>query len=139
MCADLRLAADRLCWRCAADKIDFHTTDDLTDLDEVLGQSRALEAVKFGIGVRHEGYNLFVLGPPGVGKRTIVKQLLDRQASDDPRPADWCYVQNFEQSDKPKLLDLPAGSGVNLEQDMERLVEVGPPPDVRFPDISCFL
>lgn len=117
------LTPEKLCWRCPVEELGFQTTDELEDLGEVLGQSRALESVRFGIGIRHEGYNLFVLGPPGVGKRTIVRQLLQSQASDQPTPSDWCYVQNFEQSGKPRLLSLPAGRGVKLRQDMELLVD----------------
>lgn len=123
MSSDQRLATRQLCWRCPVDELGFQTTNELEDLDEVLGQSRALESVKFGIGMRHEGYNLFVLGPPGVGKRTIVRRLLETQASNEPTPADWCYVQNFEQPGKPNLLELPAGRGVTLQQDMQVLVE----------------
>ena len=42
-------------------------------MDEILGQERALEAVEFGIGIRQKGFNLFVLGPPGLGKQTMVR------------------------------------------------------------------
>ena len=83
----------------------------------------AVESVKFGIGMRHEGYNLFVLGPPGIGKRTIVRQLLETEADDEPTPSDWCYVENFQRSGKPNLLELPAGRGLKLRQDMKSLVE----------------
>lgn len=123
MSSDLRVVAEKLSWRCSVNELGFRTTDELEDFDDVIGQSRALESVKFGIGMRHEGYNLFVLGPPGVGKRTIVRKLLEAQSRDEPTPADWCYVQNFDQSDKPKLLEVPAGRGVKLRQDMELLVE----------------
>ena len=72
MSSDQPLSPEQLCWRCCPEELGFQQTDELEDLDEVLGQARALESVKFGIGIRHEGYNLFVLGPPGIGKRTIV-------------------------------------------------------------------
>ena len=123
MSSDQPLACVKLCWRCPVEELGFETTDELESLDEVLGQARAVESVKFGIGMRHEGYNLFVLGPPGVGKRTIVRKLLETRAKDEPPPSDWCYVQNFEQSSNPNLLELPAGRGSTLRQDMELLVE----------------
>ena len=65
----------QLCWRCDPAQFDFETTEQLDDLSEFVGQTRALDAVRFGITIRREGYNLYVLGPPGVGKRTIVKVL----------------------------------------------------------------
>ena len=78
MSSDQPLAAEQLCWRCSIEELGFQSTNELEDLEEVLGQSRALASVRFGIGIHHEGYNLFVLGPPGIGKRTIVRHLLEK-------------------------------------------------------------
>ena len=123
MLPDRLLTPAKLRWQCPVDDFGFTTTDTLEDLDEVLGQARALEAIQFGIGIQHEGYNLFVIGSPGVGKRTIVGQVLSNQASRQSTPDDWCYVQDFQQDGKSSLLQLPAGTGVKLERDMEHLVE----------------
>lgn len=126
MLPDRRLAPltpERLRWQCSAGELGFNTTDTLEDLQGVLGQDRALEAIQFGVGIQHEGYNLFVIGSPGVGKRTIVGQVLGDQAAQEATPCDWCYVQNFQQDDQPNLLQLPAGTGAKLASDMELLVE----------------
>jgi lon-related putative ATP-dependent protease len=117
------LPASALCWDCDPEKLPFQTTDDLPDLTEFLGQARALDAVRFGIGIRRDGYNLYVLGPPGVGKRTIVQSFLEQKAIADSRPNDWCYVQNFDEPHKPRALWLPAGCGAEFVADMEGLVE----------------
>ncbi len=117
------LEARVLCWHCDPNQFAFETTDDLEDLSEILGQARALDAIRFGIGIRQQGFNLFVLGPPGMGKRTTVRQFLERQAEDEPVPSDCCYVNNFEQTSKPKLLCLPPGMGSQLRQDMDSLIE----------------
>ncbi len=117
------LPASALCWRCDSEKLQFDTTDDLDDLQEFLGQARALDAVRFGIGIRRDGYNLYVLGPPGVGKRTIVQSFLEQKAVADPAPPDWCYVQNFDEPHKPRALRLPASRGSEFVADMEGLIE----------------
>ena len=117
------LAAHQLRQVCDPAQFDFETTDDLPDLDEILGQGRAVEAILFGIGIRHEGYNLFALGPSGTGKRTAITQFLDQKAATEPIPPDWCYVNNFEHPHKPRALRLPAGQGVVLRKDMEQLIE----------------
>ena len=65
---------------CDPDQFTFQTTADLEDLSEIIGQARAMDAVRFGSGIRHEGYNLFVLGPSGMGKRSLVRQLLEEKA-----------------------------------------------------------
>lgn len=100
----------------------FGTTDELEDLTEILGQVRAMDAVHFGAGIRHDGYNLFVLGPSGMGKRSLVRQLLQEKASHESKPADWCYINNFSQPHKPSMLKLPHGRGEELRQHMEKLI-----------------
>ena len=112
-----------LCHFCDARSLDFTTTDDLERLDELIGQARAIEALHFGIGIRREGYNLFVLGPPGLGKYTMVRQYLEQRAAADKVPSDWCYVNNFDRTHKPVALELPTGQGRELRRDMEHLIE----------------
>jgi lon-related putative ATP-dependent protease len=100
----------------------FKTTDDLQDLTEIVGQPRAAEAIKFGVGIESRGYNVFALGPAGTGKRTIVRQSFEERASRGPVPDDWCYVNNFVETHKPKAMRLPAGQGRAFRDDMDRLV-----------------
>ena len=108
---------------CDAGQFDFETTSDLETLTDIIGQDRALEAIRFGLGMQSEGYNLFVLGPPGVGKFTAVNQYLQDLAQRGPVPPDWCYGNNFKDASKPIRIELPPGRGVVLRQDMQHLVE----------------
>lgn len=120
---ELRLRPDRLRRRCDPAGLDFETTADLPDITDVVGQARAVDAIQFGITIRSKGYNLFALGPSGVGKYFTVRRFLDHQAAAEPRPADWCYVHNFEQPHIPRALTLRPGTGRQLRDDMARLVE----------------
>ena len=117
------LAAKRLANNCDPKQFKFKTTDELIDLTEIIGQSRAVKAVHFGIGIRHEGYNLYVMGPPGIGKHTMVGQYLQQTAASQPQASDWCYVNNFEQPHKPIALELPHGLGLQFTQDMQQFIE----------------
>ena len=117
------LPAQQLRQRCDPSQFEFETTAELEDLSEIVGQERAVDAILFGIGIRHKGYNLFALGPSGTGKRTTTSQFLDQQASAEPIPSGWCYVNNFERSYKPRALRLPPGQGTVLRKDMEQLIE----------------
>lgn len=117
------LKPDALYRRCDPDQFSFATTAELDDLSEIIGQERALDAVRFGSDIRREGYNLFVMGPHGTGKHTFVTRFLEGKAQSEPVPSDLCYVNNFEQPHKPHALLLPAGTGVRLRQAMEALVE----------------
>jgi lon-related putative ATP-dependent protease len=117
------LAAAELCRRCEAERFDFRTTEELPDLDVVVGQPRALGAIEFGVGIRREGYNLFAMGPEGIGRHTVVRRHLERQAKGLAAPADWCYVFNFDTPHRPRALRFPAGTATAFKQKMERLVE----------------
>src|SRR5512145_3056882 len=117
------LPATALYRPCTLDGLVFETTVDLADLPGIVGQDRAREAVEFGVGVRRRGYNLFVLGPAGLGKRSLVQQMLQARAELEPAPPDWCYVNNFKQPHRPRALELPRGHGVRLRHDMEQFVE----------------
>ena len=116
------LAPEALCTQCDPAQFSFATTAELEDLTQVVGQARAIEALKFGIGIRRSGYNLFVLGAPGTGKRTVVRQFLDEKAVHETPPPDWCYVNNFQEAHKPRVMQLPAGTGLKLKNDMDQLM-----------------
>lgn len=119
----LIVAAEELYHACDLSKLAFNTTDDLDELKEHLGQSRAMEALKFGVGIQHEGYNLYVSGSTGLGKNTTVKELLEQEAIEDNAPSDWCYINNFEHPHKPEILKLPKGYGLKLQQDMNQFID----------------
>jgi len=109
--------------RCDPERFDFETTRDLEAPEELLGQPRATAAVELGVGMSHLGYNVFALGAPGTGKHRAIERLLRRRAAERPVPPDLCYVNNFEDPRKPRLLELPAGRGRELQRDVEKLVE----------------
>jgi lon-related putative ATP-dependent protease len=108
---------------CNAKQFPFDTTADLLPIDVVIAQERALDAVQFGIRVHGDGYNVFALGPAGQGKHAAVSHMLAQEAASRPTPGDWCYVNNFQQSHKPRVLSLPAGRGAGLQGDMDQLIE----------------
>src|SRR5574338_1360498 len=121
--AAMELTPDQLCRRCDPAAFAFHTTAELEDLQGFFGQARALGAIEFGVGMRREGYNLFAMGPEGVGRHTIVRRELEAQARRLPAPADWCYVFNFKTPHRPRALSLPAGQARAFRNGMQRLVE----------------
>lgn len=110
--------------RCDPEKFSFQTTADLEDLSGSIGQMRALNATRFGIGMRHHGYNIYVMGPKGIGKRTLVHEMLALQEDVQAVSVyDWCYVNNFALPHKPRAIRLPAGMGLKLREDMQQLVD----------------
>lgn len=101
----------------------FQTTADLVPAEDVIGQARAVKAIEFGLSIRNQGFNIFVSGVPGTGRNSVAKSILRRISRDAPVPDDWCYVNNFRDSDRPRAVKLPAGKGREFRSDMDRFIE----------------
>ena len=123
MAVPKELKPNQLYTRCSTADLNNVEESSATDPASNLGQERALEALKFGISIKRDGYNIFAHGAPGTRKHTLVRQHLEAAAAAMPPPEDWCYVNNFDEPYKPNALSLPAGRGNRLRSDMETLIQ----------------
>jgi predicted ATP-dependent protease len=90
----------------------------------IVGQARALDAVRLGVEIKRPGFHLFVMGPPGSGRRSLVRSAVSAHlAHDGVRRSDWVYVHNFDQPHQPIALSLAAGGGARLRDDLRALVD----------------
>ena len=112
------------CHRCSPDLFDFSTTADIEKTVPITGQDRALEAVEFGINIKKKGFNLFVIGPQGTGRHTVIRSYIDEKAHTAAPPKDWCYVENFNQPHRPKSLSFPIGEAQIFKKEMQDLVQM---------------
>ncbi|MFZ3220309.1 MAG: ATP-binding protein [Rhodoferax sp.] len=117
------LTPDLLYTVCDPATLGFSNTQELSDLDASAIHTRAIEAMHLGLDIRHEGYNLFVLGDTGSGRHAMVRRLLEEERHHGDAAADWCYVYNFTDATRPQLLRLPCGRGPALRDDMQHFVE----------------
>ncbi len=111
---------------CDPAAFSFDTTAELEDLDRMLGQQRAVDAIELGTELGLAGFNLFVLGPPGTGRHSFIRQCLQEKAAGKLPPSDWCYVNNFDEPRRPKAIELPPGRGRRFRDDR-------PGPDAAVP------
>lgn len=118
------LGSDELYSCCSPDLFKFETTDDLPELSETIGQSRALDAIDFGLNLDSRGFNIFILGENGTGKSTTIKSILKKKASDEPVPLDWCYVYNFKDPDIPLAISMEPGRASLFHKDMDELIKI---------------
>src|SRR5689334_22295809 len=106
---DCRLPAERTRWTCDPDLFDFETTDQLPDLEDAIGQKRALRSIDFGLGMEETGFNHYIAGETGTGRASTIRSILKKRARSEAQPNDWVYVFNFKDHDSAVSLSLPAG------------------------------
>lgn len=116
------LEPEHLRWQCDPKSLKVKSTDDVKPSREIIGQERALRALRVGLEMSHFGYNIFVTGLPGTGRTTTIKRLLQEFEHRKTDLKDHCYVHNFRNPDMPLALSLPAGQGRSLQLDMESFV-----------------
>jgi len=118
-----KLPVEKLRRECDANFMQCESTRDLVPLSEIIGQERAVRALNFGLGIKDHGFNMYVAGYPGTGRKTAVKNFVEAQAKVQPVPPDWCYVNNFANPYEPKAIKLPAGKGKDFRDDMKNFIE----------------
>ncbi len=118
------LTADEAYHQCDPDVFDFETTDEVDKPTGFIGQDRALEALDFGIGMRQQGFNLFVIGPEGSGRHSVVRSFITQKAMEEATPNNYCYVNNFKQPHKPVVLQFQPGACLVFKAEMHDLIDM---------------
>jgi len=111
-------------WKCDPDVFQFTSTSDIEPIEGILGQERALKALKLGVELRAPGYNIFIAGLSGSGKATSVKQILEKMSSECPDLYDYAYVNNFQYDDRPILLTFPKGKAKYFKRALSSTINI---------------
>ena len=107
-------------------------TIDLADFDlqaptapqrNILGQPRAQSALEFGIAMTNPGYNVFVMGEPGLGRLSMITSHLNELSKNLPTPPSYAYVDNFANQREPLAIKTSAGQGQLFSNDIENLID----------------
>jgi lon-related putative ATP-dependent protease len=117
------LPSQSLYHACPAEDLPFATTAEVKSAELITGQDRAHNALRFGLQIENSGYNLYALGTSGTGKKTAVSAMVTEAAASRPPSPDWCYVNNFSETNKPTALSFECGGGIRFKEDMEKLIE----------------
>ncbi|MFQ7901289.1 Lon protease family protein [Stutzerimonas degradans] len=121
--AGLRLAPDALTRPFDPSQFNFNNTDELEPFLGVLGQERAVEALQFGVAMPRPGYNVYVMGEPGTGRFSFVRRYLRAEGKRLQTPADWLYINNFDEPREPRVLKLEPGSAAAFIADINQLID----------------
>ncbi|MBQ0731867.1 MAG: AAA family ATPase, partial [Oleispira antarctica] len=89
------LLAEQVSTRLDPQQLSFKSSSELQPFKGVLGQARAENAIRFGVGMNRPGYNIYAMGDNGTGRSSYIREYLKEQAAQQPAPSDWCYVNHF--------------------------------------------
>jgi predicted ATP-dependent protease len=115
------LRADQLYRPTDLSCLKFSTTAELQPIDGLVGQTRALDAIRFGTHIDKAGFNLFVIGPNGARMQDAVRAVLAEQAQSSLNASDWVYVNNFIDVERPIAIELPAGRARRFQDAVHKL------------------
>ena len=119
--AKFTIPPEQLRWRPDAGKIEESSTRDARSLSGLVGQSRARTALRFALTSKSRNHNVFVRGPQGCGRRTLIDAVLSDLKLSAEGLQDFCYVHNFSNPDRPHLIVLPGGQGRHFQHAMTRI------------------
>ena len=108
---------------CDPNIFPYETTKDLKVDRELIGQDRAMEALKYGLSMKRKGYNIYVSGLSGTGKNSYSYIVAKDFANKKSVPKDWCYVYNFAKPNSPIAISMDAGEGLQFKQLVEECIK----------------
>lgn len=107
---------------CPLNIFKFKTTSELETYGGIIGQARALTAVKTAMQIKQHGFNLYVCGNVGMGKTSYVLSIINRLAREQAAPKDICYIYNFDTPNEPFAVELESGQGRIFKEDMNKFI-----------------
>src|SRR3989449_10358872 len=113
------LPVDKLRWRCEPSRLPFETTAQAEPREGFVGQERALRALKMGVELTAPGYNAFVCGLAGTSRGGTIARMIREVHPQTKASLDRCYVNNFKNPDRPRLLDLVRGQANAFKKDVQ--------------------
>ncbi len=117
------LPPEKLRLQAKTDLFEGKTSAELGPVEEIIGQNRAIQALKFGLDIKGKGFNVYAAGLPGTGKHTGTRRYLQTISKLKPTPPDWCYVNNFRDSYQPEVLRFPSGKAKIFQKDLRKFIE----------------
>lgn len=119
-----KLKPSEMRWKCDPKIFKEDSQPSEEPLEGIIGQDRALKAIKLGVDMKSPGYNIYIAGLSGSGKATTVSKILSKFENKNPQLFDYAYVNNFKAPDKPLLLKFPKGKAKEFKQDLKSAIDL---------------
>ncbi len=117
------LTPEQLRWKCDPKTVPYATSAEAPSIGGEIGQERALRALRMGVEMTAQGYNAFVCGLTGTSRGGMIVRMIEGIGPKTQSSPDRCYVNNFKNADRPRLLTLPPGQANSFRKEMESGIE----------------
>lgn len=107
---------------CDVEKLGFEKTTELEPFCGIIGQERAMNAIKTAMQIPQKGFNLYLCGNIGIGKTAYALSVVNSLAQSEPVPNDICYIYNFDNPNEPISIILEPGMGLEFKRDMNKFI-----------------
>ncbi len=116
------IKSEQLRKTCDCSVFPFQSTADISPLEGIIGQERAVRALEFGLKINKQGYNIFIVGVTGTGRNSYTQSLVNKVATEGEKPLDWCYLYNFDNPDQPKSVSFLPGRAVEFQKEISEIL-----------------
>src|SRR5262245_65778488 len=97
------LPVEKLRWRCEPARLPFETTAQAELREGLVGQDRALRALKMGVELTAPGYNVLVCGLAGTSRGGTIAKMIEELHPQTKQSQDRSHVNTFKFVDRPRL------------------------------------
>ena len=91
--------------------------------DEIVGQERALEALRLGFMIDRPGYNIYVSGDESTARMSAVKREVGKIDGEISNLFDVAYAFNAKNPKSPLCLVFPSGKAEQFQKGLDSLAE----------------
>ncbi len=118
---EYKVATEDLRWTCDPKQLPFKSTEELPNRKRILGQNKALKALIMGLEMDKPGYNIFICGLPGTGRKTALRHALRKRHPPVGPFEDLVCLPRFNAPDRLRFLAMEPGEGKALKRDTQTL------------------
>ena len=103
--------------------LDFSDMDysNIAPSDRIVGQDRAMKALRLGFEMKRPGYNIFISGDEGTARRTAAIEEIKKIEEDISTLEDVAYAANMNHLSSPICLTFKPGGAREFQKDLEKL------------------
>ncbi|ABR30191.1 ATP-dependent protease [Thermosipho melanesiensis] len=99
------------------------STKNISPCETFIGRENAFKAMEFGLSMNKDGYNIFVVGPSGTGRKSFAISLAKRFSKLKKKYYDLIYTIDLDEPYSAKAILLPPGEGKKLKEKLENVSE----------------